>query len=245
MLRFRNVRYRTAYPYGAGNTGSSTAMTGAATEYLHSGGQHQNPDFLPGYISRLPPRTREIRKHAAVVVGQHPLTPAHAGNKVPISLNFEKLTAHPRARGKYRVIVPIRPPLHRSPPRTREIRQATISLRRPFAAHPRARGKYRGRFILSPTGCRSPPRTREIQIRRRLEALLVPLTPAHAGNTASRHAMAFEQTAHPRARGKYHTYREGFHGNVRSPPRTRETRVSLNPESVSRSAHPRARGKYT
>ncbi len=101
LLRFRNVRYRTAYPYGAGNTGSSTAMTGAATEYLHAGGQHQNPDFLPGYISRLPPRTREIRKHAAVVVGQHPLTPAHAGNTRKQRHRSHRMPAHPRARGKY------------------------------------------------------------------------------------------------------------------------------------------------
>ncbi len=121
LLRFRDVRYRTAYPYGAGNTGSSTAMTGAATEYLHAGGQHQNPDFLPGYISRLPPRTREIRIPVPVGIQGTPLTPAHAGNTGAGSFCHPLAAAHPRARGKYWSRVSWRRRGSRSPPRTREI----------------------------------------------------------------------------------------------------------------------------
>ncbi|SUE72688.1 Uncharacterised protein [Ectopseudomonas oleovorans] len=203
LLRFRNVRYRTAYPYGAGNTGSSTAMTGAATEYLHAGGQHQNPDFLPGYISRLPPRTREIRKHAAVVVGQHPLTPAHAGNTRKQRHRSHRMPAHPRARGKYWHRMLFSSQTCRSPPRTREIRRRPGTCPCACTAHPRARGKYGIVALLIAYFARSPPRTREIPHVPRRISWQRPLTPAHAGNKVPI-SLNFEKlTAHPRARGKY------------------------------------------
>ncbi len=202
LLRFRDVRYRTAYPYGAGNTGSSTAMTGAATEYLHAGGQHQNPDFLPGYISRLPPRTREIRIPVPVGIQGTPLTPAHAGNTGAGSFCHPLAAAHPRARGKYALgslacsqSSPLAP-AHAG--NTGHCSPAWAVL----TAHPRARGKY----ALAHNRMLTPE----------------PLTPAHAGNTSGNHGYFKGHSAHPRARGKYGLIPLFCSIVTRSPPRTRE-----------------------
>ena len=142
---------------------------------------------------------------------------------------------HPRSRGEY-VFYPLHSDVYvGSPPLTRGILRCTRFRLLLIRVHPRSRGKYR----LSRSACNrflgSPPLTRGIHKSLCSFIHLSGFTPAHAGNTSLTLWFCTHCWVHPRSRGEYSSWVNGYSRVLGSPPLTRGIRSSISvPRTISR-----------
>ena len=132
---------------------------------------------------------------------------------------------HPRSRGEY-VFYPLHSDVYvGSPPLTRGILRCTRFRLLLIRVHPRSRGEYR----LSCSACNrflgSPPLTRGIHKSLCSFIQLSGFTPAHAGNTSLTLWFCTHCWVHPRSRGEYSSWVNGYSRVLGSPPLTRGIRI--------------------
>ena len=171
----------------------------------------------------------------------HGITPAHAGNTLPVHHLTEARWDHPRACGEYRRHAACRRGDVGSPPRMRGIPRHPLQSRIGFGItpahagntsrsilpkpesgdHPRACGEYRSAGQPASTRRGSPPRMRGILFCQISIRIHVGITPAHAGNTAPPPHHRTQCWDHPRACGEYLTTSLKLVRNFGSPPRMR------------------------
>ena len=164
---------------------------------------------MTGYRQQLttgsPPLTRGILCRQAVCPFHPGFTPAHAGNTV------------------FLLLANVFPP--GSPPLTRGILRCTRFRLLLIRVHPRSRGEYR----LSRSACNrflgSPPLTRGIHKSLCSFIQLSGFTPAHAGNTSLTLWFCTHCWVHPRSRGEYSSWVNGYSRVLGSPPLTRGIRI--------------------
>ena len=138
---------------------------------------------------------------------------------------FPPLKVHPRSRGEY-VFYPLHSDVYvGSPPLTRGILRCTRFRLLLIRVHPRSRGEYR----LSRSACNrflgSPPLTRGIHKSLCSFIQLSGFTPAHAGNTSLTLWFCTHCWVHPRSRGEYSSWVNGYSRVLGSPPLTRGIRI--------------------
>ncbi len=192
-----------------------------------------------------PPHARETRSAIRDCVADQRITPACAGNTVPVSFPCFTCMDHPRMRGKHFTMTMGALIGRGSPPHARETRTTCVrrSSRKgitpacagntllPSACryrcrdHPRMRGKHPRPELRHCPMPGSPPHARETPGTVQEHRVSARITPACAGNTLlTWYPTSFNQD-HPRMRGKHHQSAACSVSILGSPPHARETRL--------------------
>ena len=194
-----------------------------------------------------PPRMRGILHICATKVACDGITPAHAGNTVPVHPLRQGLEDHPRACGEYGLTSARRTAELGSPPRMRGIpiqHSASHQLRGITPAHagntykikigvsqpqdhPRACGEYTKSLAIKLPVIGSPPRMRGIPVMTFGDVYVEGITPAHAGNTKVCLLTIGANRDHPRACGEYVTGGCLSSTKSGSPPRMRGIHICI------------------
>ena len=155
------------------------------------------------HIVGSPPLTRGIPHRVGLLGMFSRITPAYAGNTVPLSCGTAIKGDHPRLRGEYYEIKERKLKAEGSPPLTRGIliyiafhcgysgitpayagnTYARMQMARRKRDHPRLRGEYALSYFAVSSVPGSPPLTRGIRDLRNDLNRCAGITPAYAGNT--------------------------------------------------------------
>lgn len=149
---------------------------------------------------------------------------AYVGNNTVNAKIVAPQPVHPRLRGEHIQKLPRTNFAGRSPPAARGTRTVSHPSRHARSDHPRTRGKHVSSVMSTALSGRSPPRMPGTPGALWVRQVPRPITPAYAGNTATRSPTSPGTTDYPRARGEHRNSKIPPPPASRSPPRTRGTR---------------------
>ena len=226
-LRIETGGQRPFTPAHAGNTQESPESIGLDPVHPRACGEHI-PELPPiTKIDRSPPRMRGTLKHLQYVRNEWRFTPAHAGNTQQVKIQGHQAPVHPRACGEHVAILSLAGLCDRFTPAHAGNTDAAKCRISALTVHPRACGEHRCEFGRGASKGRSPPRMRGTLMNVSNISLLVPFTPAHAGNTLPVVFPTAPAPVHPRACGEHARKRLREALRARSPPRMRGTLLHL------------------